>query len=63
MHKNARPYGKRKRGRHKKGGGQQLQNKEHPTLTLKGKFIIQTTVQPNTSKRIDIAPLLSQFGA
>lgn len=30
---------------------------------MKGKFILSTSVNPGTSKRIDIAPLLTQFGA
>lgn len=30
---------------------------------LNGRFIISTNIAPNTSKRIDIVPSLSQFGA
>lgn len=29
---------------------------------LKGKFVISTIINPGTSKRIDIAPLLQNFG-
>jgi len=32
------------------------------TITLHGHYFIGTTVTPNTSKRIDIAPVLQNFG-
>jgi len=45
----------------KVNGSSKLTSK--PTLVLFGRSTISTVVGPGTSKRIDIAPSLSMFGA
>lgn len=62
-HINYKPRAQQRKPRKRRGQGQVLQDREKPTLTLKGKFILSTTVNPGTSKRIDIAPMLTMFGA
>lgn len=44
-------------------GPQKVANEHNkPTLTLKGKYIISKVAAPSTIVRVDVAPMLQDFG-